>query len=247
MSAETEGQRRPDRLFGLSRAPAVQKLMVRAKNLVPLPGELAHPARLARDHAFGNRLRREGYTGIASRRTRSIVEAARRADRDGIAGALVDCGVWNGGSTILLGTGAPEREVWAFDSFEGMPKPGPRDVDVAPEWEGEVVGSEEMLRRGFADYAGGAERLHVVPGWFEETFPRVADQVGEVAVLHVDADWYEPCKLALETFYPRLVSGGTALVDDLRLWEGARQATAEFRAQNGIEAPIVASHYWIKP
>jgi O-methyltransferase len=226
--------------------PSPRHLVRKAKSLVPLRHELAHPVRYWRNHRFGERLRAEGYTGIASRRTRSIIEAARGVDRRGVEGALVDCGVWNGGSTILLGAGAPARDVWAFDSFEGMPKPGPEDHDVAPEWEGEVVGSEQMLREGFARYAGRPERLHVVPGWFEDTFPVVAADVGDVAVLHVDADWYDPCLLVLETFYPRLARGGVVLVDDLRMWAGARKATADFRERHGIGEPLIASHYWVR-
>lgn len=217
------------------------------KHLVPRADELLHPLEYLGDHRFGARLRAEGYTGIASRRTRALMQAARRADSRGLEGAIVDCGVWNGGSTILMGTGAPSREVWAFDSFEGMPAPGPEDVDVSPDWEGEVVGSEEKLRAGFAQYAGRPERLHVVRGWFEDTFPVVADAVGPVAVLHIDADWYDPCLLALETFYPRLVPGGIVLVDDLRMWQGARCATANYRDKHGIRARLVASHYWTKP
>lgn len=236
-------QARPEQFDEVSR---YRHLVGLSKNLVPLAGELSHPLRYLSNHRFGSRLRAEGYTGIASRRARSIIEAARKVDRRGVEGAIVDCGVWNGGSTILLGTGAPTREVWAFDSFEGMPKPGPEDVDVGPEWEGQVAGSEEMLREGFARYAGRPERLHVVRGWFNDTFPVVADEVGTVAALHVDADWYDPCLLALETFYPRLAVGGIVLVDDLRMWQGARRATAEYRARHGIRDRLVAAHYWTK-
>jgi hypothetical protein len=230
-----------------SQASRGRVLIGRLKNRVPLRTELAHPVRYLRDQRFAARLYAEGYTGIASRRARSLINGARRAESRGIPGAIVDCGVWNGGSTILLGATARSREVWAFDSFEGMPEPGEHDVDVSKGWAGTVVGSEAMLREGFLRYAGRPERLHVVRGWFEDTFATVVDEVGPVAVLHVDADWYEPCTFALETFYPRLVKGGIVLIDDLRQWEGARRATSHYRERHAIEAPIVASHYWIKP
>jgi hypothetical protein len=216
------------------------------KSVLPMRSELLHPIRYLSDHRFSERLRSEGYTGIGSRRTRALIEAARSVDRRGVSGALVDCGVWNGGSTILLGAGAPEREVWAFDSFQGMPEPGPEDVGVDPGWSGHVVGSEAKLREGFARYSGRPERLHVVPGWFEDTLAPAAPEIGDIAVLHVDADWYAPCLLVLETFYPRLRRGGIVLIDDLRLWEGARRACADYRQAQGIDSPIIASHYWVK-
>ena len=147
----------------------------------------------------------------------------------------------------MLGAAAPSRDAWAFDSFEGLPAPGDNDLNAAPEWEGEMVGSEQMLRTGFERYAGRPERLRIVRGWFEETFPTVLDEIDKVAVLHIDADWYDPVMLALETFYPRMDSGAVVLVDDMNGWEGARIATEEFRDRHRITAPIEMSHFWTKP
>lgn len=184
---------------------------------------------------------------LSQRRQRALMEMSRHVCRENIPGAMVDCGVWNGGSSILLGVAAPDRHVWAFDSFTGLPKPGERDTDAGDDWEGTVVGSEEKLKAGFARYAGNMDRLHVVKGWFHETFPQAVQQIDEIAVLHIDADFHDPCRLVLDTFYDKVSPGGFIAVDDLRMWQGAQIATNEFRADRGITAPIRANYYWQKP
>lgn len=219
-------------------------------DLVPRADELRDPSRYVSGLSLHWRLYRGGWTMTSSRRGRALHRLAAAAERDGVPGALVDCGVWNGGSTVLLSAAAPSREVWAFDSFEGLPDPGPLDGSESADWTGECHGSEARLRDGFRRFAS-PERLHVVRGWFEDTFPTAADDVGTVAVLHCDGDWYESVRLTLETFYPRIPSGGYVVVDDYGHWIGARRATDEFRKAVGDEARLVRSDYtgvwWRKP
>jgi hypothetical protein len=155
----------------------------------------------------------------------------------------VDCGVRNGDSTILLSKGVPSRDVWAFDSFEGLPAPTVQDADGPVLPQGAYCGSAEVLEQGFKRY-GNTERLHVVKGWFVDTLEPAAGQIGAIAILHVDADYYESVKLALEVFYSRLSAGGYAIVDDYFSFRGARLATEELRARNRVRSPIVWDHYW---
>jgi hypothetical protein len=220
-------------------------------DLLPRRRELRHPQLYLEGGRLHHRLLREGHTMTSSRRGRALYRLARRVREDGVPGALVDCGVWNGGSTVLLSAGAPDREAWAFDSFEGLPEADPeRDGDEAQNWTGECLGAEDMLREGFRKYADPA-RLHVVKGWFQDTFSTAADDVGEVAILHADGDWYDSVKLTLETFYDNIAPGGFVVIDDYGEWIGARRATDEFRAARGIDAPLVGvdhtGRYWRKP
>jgi len=182
---------------------------------------------------------------IGARRARTLLRLASDVERREISGAIVDCGVWNGGSTILMSVGAPSRPIWAFDSFEGMPEASEFDPELAHELTGEARGSEDKLREGIERFAGPS-RLRIAKGWFDETFPRFAEEIGTIALLHVDADWYESVKLALETFYPKLAPGGYCAVDDYNFWPGTRRAVDEYRARSQVTAPIVSRHYWQK-
>lgn len=195
-------------------------------------------------------LREGGFTMIGSRRARTLNRLARAAERSGVPGALVDCGTFNGGSAVMMSAGAPSREVWAFDSFEGLPEAGTEDPDRAREWTGELKASEEKVREGFSRFAH-PERLNVVKGWFQDSFPLAAPQIDSVAVLHADGDWYDSVRLTLETFYPKVSPGGFVVIDDYNDWEGAKTATDEYRAAHGIDAPLqeidVTAVYWQKP
>ena len=223
---------------------------------LPRPSDLADP----RGYVQGLRLHRElfhqGHTMLYPLRGRTLHQLARRAEHEGIPGALVDCGTWNGGSTALLAAGDPKRHVWAFDSFQGLPAPSERDAgrpigdEEAALYVGECYGSEEMLRAAVTRFVP-AERLHVRPGWFEDTLPDAAVDIGPIAVLHCDSDWYDSVTMTLEALYPSIVRGGFIVIDDYGAVPGAGQATRDFKARVGDTAPLVkidqTGRYWRKP
>ena len=200
-------------------------------------------------HAAGlwRHLQAGGYTMIGSRRARALRRMSRTCDEDRISGDLVDCGCFNGGSSVMMSSGAPSREIWAFDSFEGLPAAGPRDPRRANELVGELVASEAKVREAFSRFAS-PDRLHVVKGWFHETFPEAGAEIERVAIVHADGDWYESVKLTLETFEPKVSPGGFVVIDDYGDWEGAKEATHEYRSARGIDAPLVeidhTAAYW---
>jgi O-methyltransferase len=186
---------------------------------------------------------------LGSRRGRTLHRLAVSVERERVPGALVDCGVWNGGSTILMALGAEQRDLWAFDSFSGLPTPSEADGEDSFQYAGDCVGSEARLREGVARYAD-AQRLHVRAGWFEQTFPESAADVGAIAVLHCDGDWYESVRLTLETFYPLVSAGGYVVIDDYGTWPGAKRATDEYRRAVGDHVRLRridhTGRYWRK-
>ena len=88
--------------------------------------------------------------------------------------------------------------------------------------------------------------LHVVKGWFADTFPVEAPKIDQIAVLHIDADWYESVKLVLRTFYPKVAPGGWVIFDDYQMWNGAKLAAEEYRREMNIELPLMLRHVWQK-
>lgn len=73
-----------------------------------------------------------------------------------------------------------------------------------------------------------ARWVRVVPGWFDRTLPQT--ETGPIAILHVDADWYESVRLVLHCLYERVSVGGFVVIDDYGGWLGAHRATDEFLA-----------------
>jgi hypothetical protein len=217
-------------------------------DLAPTRTELRRPLIYLRGFAVWVQVRQQGFTMVGCRRGRTLYRLAAQVERDGVPGALVDCGVWNGGSTVLLAAAAGERTVWAFDSFEGLPQPGDMDGDAAASWEGSCVGREENVIEAFRRFAQ-PQQLRVVKGWFDDTLPWNAQAIGAIAVLHADGDWYESVRVTLESLYDSISPGGYVVVDDYSVWSGARQAVDEFRADRAIKAPLrraQASAFWRK-
>jgi O-methyltransferase len=216
---------------------------------LPRLGELRDLHTYRRGRRLHQELFKGGWTMLGPRRGRMLHRLAGEVDRVGVAGALVDCGVWNGGSTILMASGAPEREVWAFDSFAGLPEPKQLDGSASQSLGGELVGSEHKLREGFERFADGA-RLHVRAGWFDDTLAPAAEEIGSVAILHCDGDWYESVLLTLEVMYPLVSPGGFVVIDDYGTFPGARRATEEYRLRAGETAPLRridrTGRYWRK-
>jgi hypothetical protein len=150
-----------------------------------------------------------------------------------VEGDTAECGTWRGGSSWLIakGLGRPHH---AFDSFEGLSQPDPKDG--AHFRKGDLAISEEEFRARLAD----VPNLHVYKGWIPTRFPEVGDR--RFSFVHVDVDLYQPTRDAIEFFYPRLNPGGILLLDDYGFFicPGARQAADEFfkdRPEPILEVP----------
>src|SRR5690606_26033861 len=169
----------------------------------------------------------------------------RHLVRHDIPGAFVECGVWRGGSVLvmlrtLMSLGVSNRDLFLYDTFTHMPEPGEHDIDFhgrpvdeyfeeAVTWDafrylpfGEVV--ELIEGTGYP-----RDRLHFVQGMVEDTLPDHAPD--QVALCRLDTDWYESTAHELEHLYPRLVSGGVLIIDDYGHFMGAKKAVDEYFAQ----------------
>ena len=220
------------------------------REALPTASDLKQPWIYVGGHRRYRSLFAEHFTMLPARRGRALYRLARQVEREDVPGDLVDCGVWNGGSTALLSAGAPGRRVWAFDSFEGLPAPGALDGPRSEGRAGTLQGSPERVREAVARYGNDAG-LRIVKGWFEDTFPATQEEIGAIAVLHVDGDWFSSVSLTLEAFYERVSAGGYVVIDDYGGWEGARAAVDGFRSRRGIVAPLEvvddSGRFWRKP
>jgi hypothetical protein len=183
------------------------------------------------------------FTMTSPARVQALIQAVRHLERSGTQGAIVECGVWRGGSMLAVARtlgdlGRPHRDLYLFDTFAGMPAPGPEDFsshDGAPA--GDLLRRpDETHTRAFATREDVARtmrlsgypetRIHLVAGMVEETIPREAPD--RIALLRLDTDWYASTRHELEHLYPRLARGGVLILDDYGWWEGARRAVDEY-------------------
>ncbi|MCH9018977.1 MAG: class I SAM-dependent methyltransferase [Proteobacteria bacterium] len=190
------------------------------------------------------------YTMTSRERISSLEDAVRYIVDGGIPGAIVECGVWRGGSMMaaaltLRDIGETDRELFLFDTFEGMPTPGDEDVSVTgkparPTWNTRLVNGESQWCRCELDVVQAnlratgydQDRIHFVKGMVEDTLP--CDAIEGIALLRLDTDWYDSTKWELEQLFPLLAPGGVLIIDDYGRWQGCRKAVDEYFAENGV-------------
>ena len=193
----------------------------------------------------------QAYTMTSPERVFSVLEAVRYVLKSNLRGSIVECGVWRGGImmavALLLRTYERyDKDLYLFDSFDGMPLP----ADVDTDFRGRKAKAEFLARKRSENssnwcYASLPEvqanlesidypksKIHFVAGIVENTVPKLAPE--EIAILRLDTDWYASTKHELIHLYPRLVKGGVLIIDDYGHWQGARKAVDEYFEENGI-------------
>lgn len=191
------------------------------------------------------------FTMTSVERMYALFDAVGYVLRAGIAGDFVECGVWRGGGAMmmastLLRSGAADRTIYLYDTFEGMSEPTEADKDLhgndarhvwkrlrdAQGRSGWCVGDIEDVERNLGLTGYARERIVLVKGKVEETIPATVPE--RIAVLHLDTDWFESTYHEFVHLYPLLSSGGVLILDDYGHWKGAREATDRYLAENGI-------------
>ena len=171
--------------------------------------------------------------------------------RHRIPGAFVECGVWRGGSLMMIALAllrfdATDRMLFGFDTFEGMPPPDTVDVRhcdgvpaaavlaESPRDESNVfwaISPMETVIRNMLATGYQSQHVTLVKGKVEDTLQ--ANAPDGIALLRLDTDWYGSTKHELVHCYPRLAPGGVLIIDDYGFWRGARQATDEYLKETG--------------
>lgn len=181
------------------------------------------------------------YTMVALPRLKTLRRLAERLDALGLAGDVVECGTCNGGSGAILAQVASRsplgRHTWLLDSFQGLPPATAADGPRAAAYTGTCLGQQAAVRQVLGRLGVPDEAVTLVPGWFEHTLPTLP--VERVALLHIDADWYESVRLCLNLLFDRVPSGGFVVLDDYGYWEGCRNAWHEFASERGLKIDLV--------
>lgn len=168
-------------------------------------------------------------------------------------GAYVECGVAAGAQIIAMAYGAPNKIIYALDSFEGIPLPSNRDnqmpgirlltkeeQSVLPNPGNqalETTGATSVSINDFNEHLvkSGVDpsRIFIVKGWFENTARQLTIPQG-ISILRLDGDLYNSTWVCLQHLFPKVIKGGVCIVDD---WElpGCRAACDEYFALIGYK------------
>jgi O-methyltransferase len=203
-----------------------------------------HPHYLELDETYAGVIRAvKPYTLTTHERIRILVDSIKYIARSNISGAIVECGVWRGGSIMAAALTLLEigdiRDIYLFDTFAGMTEPTDVDVDYVgnsarPRFARSITGdhsewcyaSLEDVRENVLSTGYPEERCHFIKGDVRETIP--FDGLGDIALLRLDTDWYESTLHELRHLYPKLQKSGILIIDDYGHWRGCKKAVDEF-------------------
>jgi len=188
----------------------------------------------------------KAYSMTSLERLVSLSRAVDFLVRNQVAGDVVECGVWKGGSMMLVAKrlvrlGVTNKKLFLFDTFEGMSEPGSEDIsavdqetardlmDKSDKMQGNNVwcySTLDEVRSNLKKTNYPAEGISYIKGKVEDTLPDPS--VHKICLLRLDTDWYESTRHELETLYDQLVIGGILIIDDYGHWSGSRKAVDEF-------------------
>lgn len=209
---------------------------------------LERAAPSAKDRFEGRDFPQSAETMAGHLRLENIRQCVYAVLEDGVAGDLIETGVWRGGSSIfmrgvLAARGVSDRTVWVADSFQGLPSASAdaHPVDRAYDMDGFAglaVGLDQV-EANFAKYGLLDEHVRFLVGWFKDTL--AAAPIEQLAVARLDGDLYESTIDAITALYPKLSIGGYLIVDDYNaplFADACGQAIRDYRAQHGISEPL---------
>ena len=189
------------------------------------------------------------YSMTGHDRMYSLIKSIEFIDQNNVDGDFVECGVWKGGNLIIFQKYVKKlnlnKKIYAYDTFEGMPKP----AEIDKNFEGESASiqldkldkknvdrkkniliadcSLEDVKNNFEKHTF-SNNLICIKGKVENTLKNTENLPNKISILRLDTDWYSSTKKELEVLYPLLEKNGILLVDDYGYWQGARKAVDEF-------------------
>ncbi|MBS1942598.1 MAG: class I SAM-dependent methyltransferase [Bacteroidetes bacterium] len=130
----------------------------------------------------------------------------------GIPGDVVELGCNEGDSTIvmrmMLDEMAPEKELHAYDSFEGLPEISGDDQQDGVYAKGNMAVPPDLLTAKFKKLGLKLPVIH--KGWFEDTVPKQLP--GKISFALIDGDLYSSTMAVLPHVYERLSPGGIGMI-----------------------------------
>jgi hypothetical protein len=129
-----------------------------------------------------------------------------------LPGVVIECGTFKGGTAanLSLVCRIVGRELFVFDSFQGLPQGSSCDREAAHYSKGDWRGSFEEVSNNIRRY-GDFATCTLVRGWFDETLPLFSR---EIALAYVDVDLEASLDTCIKNIWPRLSDSGFLFIDE---------------------------------
>jgi hypothetical protein len=202
---------------------------------------------------------KSGHTLVSAERLENLRTQCIKFKKSNFS--FIECGVGRGGCLALMAFYAGlNNKIYGFDSFEGMPAITNEDLgdyNKTSPTQGfgsvgyNISGGIDTVRTLFKNLKIPMQNVKLIKGFFEDSIKAdIINEVGNIAILRLDGDWYNSTMVCLERLYDKVVDGGVIIIDDYGHFIGAKRATDEFRERRGITSPLIQTdyteYYWIK-
>ena len=164
-------------------------------------------------------LKEAPYSLLSPDRLESIQELLKSVNH--LEGSIAEVGCYKGGTGFYLNKFSNGKNVWLFDTFEGIPMQGEFDPHPVGDFNDNPF---EVVKEYFSDSAN----VTVIKGLFPNSAKDVIKETDKFCFVHLDADQYASTINSLDFFYPKMVSGGIIVCDDWKWLEGASKAIIEY-------------------
>jgi len=154
-------------------------------------------------------------------------------------GAYIELGVCTGKTINFIAALNPNKIIYGFDSFEGLPE----------DW----VRQDKVIKKGTFGFKEdnftppALANVKFYKGWFKDSLPEyVINKLKEtpIAFLHVDSDIYSSSREALEIFQNNIVPGTVIVFDEYFNYPGFEnheyKAFMEFLSLRKLRAEYLA-------
>jgi hypothetical protein len=170
-----------------------------------------------------------------------------------VKGSVIECGVYRGSGLMtwaklsaILEPVNFTRKVYGFDTFWGFPSVDNNDKGISNNLEvgGLCSSSYDELKKLIKEYdndrfLGHIGKVELIKGDARYTIPEFIKKNKHlvVSLLYLDFDLYEPTKVAIEEFLPRMPKGSIIAFDELDhpLWPGETSALVDTLGINKLE------------
>lgn len=165
-------------------------------------------------------------------REQTLAFLASEIKRKNIVGNIAELGVFKGEFAKKMNKVFPDRVLYLFDTFEGYVE---KDIqnDKTVSWGSKHKCFEDTTVDDVLEIMPYKDCCVIKKGYFPDTFDLVNEQF---AFVSLDANLYNPMKMGLELFYPRLSKGGYIMVHDYNniIREGTKRAVQDYCDENNI-------------
>ncbi len=197
------------------------------------------------------------YTMTSLARMYTLYKSVEYIAKNNIQGDLIECGVWRGGSSMLIAKsllhfGLSDRKIYLFDTFEGMSAPTSNDIDSKGKDAASMMNTEkknnawdvwcyseiEDVKNNMRKTAYPENNIEYIKGKVEDTLPDFKKSE-KISLLRLDTDWYESTLSEMNHLYPLVEKKGIIIFDDYDYWQGSKKAVDEYFNKHNLSPLLI--------